>query len=132
MRVGASRGAVFQHVIDLFPGVQAVRVLEVLPNGFAHVGVAPPLRHQQLDLAHLPFVDLFVVGLHEPDQHAQVALHGLIRESFDDDLFRRRLRPGLVLARNPADDAGDFPGDSGDGVHPGLNRPNPTFPDLCR
>ena len=77
-------------------------------------------------------IDLFVVGLHEPDQHAQVALHGLIRESFDDDLFRGRLCPGLVLACNPADDVGEFPGDFGDGVNPGLNRPNTPFPELCR
>ena len=61
-----------------------------------------------------------------------IALHELMRESFDDDVFRGRLCPGLVLARNPADDAGDSPGGSGDGVHSGSNRTNPTFPDLGR
>ena len=40
--------------------------------------------------------------------------------------------PVSSLPATRRDDAGDFPGDSGDGVHPGLNRPNPTFPDLCR
>ena len=95
-------------MIDLFLGGQAVRVLEVRANGFAHVGVAAPLRHQQLDFAQLPFVDLAVVDVHEPDQHAQVALHEVVRESFDDDFFRGRFCSGLVVARNPADDAGGF------------------------
>ena len=41
-----------------------------------------------------------------------------------------RVWAGLVLARNLANDAGDFPGDSGHGVHPGLHRAHPSFPDL--
>ena len=41
-----------------------------------------------------------------------------------------RLCSGFVVARNPADDAGDLPGGFGDGAHAGLDRANPAFPDF--
>ena len=46
-------GALFQHVIDLFPGVQGVRVLKVPANGFPHIGAALPLRQLSNWISHI-------------------------------------------------------------------------------
>ena len=131
-RVGHSRGNEFQHTCHLSFGLQALWVLEVRANGLTNVGVASQLRHQHLHLAQLPFVNLLVVEVHEPDEHAQVALLERIRQVLDDDVFRRlRVLPGSVPARSLAADTGEFPDGRCDGVQRGSNRTNPTCPDSC-